>query len=129
MRDIFARFNNDFAKNFKNSKSSIKDFFDNDAEIKNKIKKTIELNNLDNKSASGNLDIPPVDNIVLYGNSLPTVFGYLYDPKKNSKEFTPQDKLIKSGDGTVPTWSSLLCGSKMALRKKSQEPPPEHPFF
>jgi hypothetical protein len=59
------------------------------------------------------IPIPVVDTAIIYSSSLPVQTAFIYDSSPEVNAFnTLKDVLMKGGDGTVPTFSSLLVGLK-----------------
>ena len=59
--------------------------------------------------------------MIIYASYLPTKTAYIFDKEKNKNTFDKLDILMKGGDGTVPSWSSLLIGLKWLFDKKSEK--------
>lgn len=107
------RFKNRYGKEI--SKDDAK-FFETCAEETEKIK---EMNKYQNeKSLIKDLPIPPVDIDIVYSTFNPTLVAEITD---QNLEFPKQVK--KGGDGTVPTWSSLLTAFKWIYDKEKNKLP------
>ena len=68
------------------------------------------------KSLIKDLPIPPVDIDIVYSTFNPTLVAEITD---QNLEFPKQVK--KGGDGTVPTWSSLLTAFKWIYDKEKNK--------
>ena len=109
---LINRYNKDFAKTIDGVKLTSK-YFETKQEVKEGSKKSIEYHN--NISLIKDLPAPPVDTDLVYASFAYTPAAFvLYenDFTQNGNEFS------KGGDGTVPTWSSLLTGLKWLYDKK-----------
>ena len=112
---ILKRFNDNYSERYGNLTDSIFDSYEN---IREGIKKSIEYQNKISKIKD--LPFPPVDTILLYGAFTPTIASLVLDDDDFTKEGTIFNK---GGDGTVPTWSSLLTGLKWIYDKKKKKLP------
>ena len=113
---LVEKFQKDYGDSFPNVHLNISTFFDTKEILSEKIKKMIGHHNEINTLKD--LNIPHVDTVLIYSSFIPTKTAYIYDEKKNAKSFQKIDVLAKGGDGTVPTWSSLLVGLKWLYDKK-----------
>lgn len=120
MKNIVTRFNKNYSN--KNPKKFIKIVLEKFQEvagnIRNKIRKLMEYQSKISKI--NNLEVPLVDTIIIYGGHMPTSTALLYDKKINAENFRNEDRLYKGGDGTVPSWASLLVGMKWLYEKKKK---------
>lgn len=109
---LMNRYNKDFAKSIDGQKIT-KAFFKTKAEVREGSKKSIEHHN--NITLIKDLPPPPVDTDLVYASFAYTPAAFiLYD-----KDFTQKgNEYSKGGDGTVPSWSSLLTGLKWIYDKK-----------
>ena len=111
---ILKRFNDNYSEKYGTLDEN---YFDSYENIREGLKKSIEYQN--EKSKIKDLPVPPVDTILLYGAFTPTIASLVLD----DDDFTnTNDNIIfnKGGDGTVPTWSSLLTGLKWIYDKKKK---------
>ena len=112
---ILKRFNDGFSEEYGTIDES---YFDSYESIKEGLKKSIEYHNEISKIKD--LPVPPIDTILLYGAFTPTMASIVL----NDDDFTKDGTIFnKGGDGTVPTWSSLLTGLKWIYDKKKQKLP------
>jgi hypothetical protein len=118
MKNIVSRFNKKYpAKNSKKfTKIVLEKLQELAGNIKNKIRKLMEYHTKISKIR--NLEMPLVDTILIYGGHMGTSSALLYDKKINVDNFRNEDRLYKGGDGTVPSWASLLVGMKWLYEKK-----------
>ena len=106
-----------FINRFKNRYSKVidisdKTFFETQEEEIEKIKTMIEYQK--KKSAIQNLPLPDVDIDIVYSAFNPTLVSeFIY---KQDLSFV--QKVEKGGDGTVPTWSTLLTAFKWIYDKE-----------
>jgi hypothetical protein len=121
MADLIDRFNKTYSNEFPGVDFNISSYFDSKEVLQMKIEKMMEHQNSVTKIE--NLDIPEVDTIIVYGSYLPTKSAYLFDEVINLDEFSKNDILMKGGDGTVPSWSSMLTGMKWLFDKKAKNLP------
>ena len=92
--------------NLNNTISPVEDDYDF---IENVATKMFEYQKLNDKIK--NSPGPKVPTTIVYASFLDTRTAYNYD-KKKSDTFTKDEVLMFGGDGTVPTYSSLLTGLK-----------------
>ena len=112
---ILKRFNDGFSEEYGTLNAN---YFDSYESIKEGLKKSIEYHNEISKIKD--LPVPPIDTILLYGAFTPTMASIVL----NDDDFTKNGTIFnKGGDGTVPTWSSLLTGLKWIYDKKKQKLP------
>ena len=112
--EIFInRFKNRFDKEIPKGD---KKFFETCEEEREKIKEMI--NYQDQKSLIKDLPISPVDIDIVYGSYNPTIVAEILD-----SDLSLTQKVIKGGDGTVPTWSSLLTAFKWIYEKEKNNLP------
>ena len=109
---LIERFNTNFAKYFKSGEIDV-NYFDSlekiRADYKNLIAHQEKINIIKN------LPIPPVDTDLVYATFAKTPSAFIY----NENNFLEEGQTYeKSGDGTVPSWSSLLTGMKWIYEKK-----------
>ena len=111
---LINRYNKDFAKSIDGQKID-KKYFETKSQINDGHKKSIEYHS--NISLIKDLPPPPVDTDLVYASFIHTQSAFvLYD-----KDFTQRgNDFNKGGDGTVPSWSSLLTGFKWLYEKKAQ---------
>ena len=110
---ILNRFNKKYSKIYGTIDES---YFESYEDIREGLKKSIEYHNEISKIK--NLPVPPIDTILLYGAFTPTMASIVLDDDDFTKDGTIFDK---GGDGTVPTWSSLLTGLKWVYDKNKQK--------
>ena len=87
-------------------------YFDTPEEEKEKIKEMIDHQN--NISLIKELPIPPVDIDIVYSSYNPTLVAEFID----DYDLSLRSKVEKGGDGTVPTWSTLLTAFKWIYEKE-----------
>ena len=105
IKDLIQRYNTKYKKSI--NKNSQK-YFETKAEFTETIKKMIaELKNI---SIIKDLPKPNVDIDIVYGNFMKTLAAEFID--KTTGAVKDKDTVNKGGDGTVPSWSSLLTGLK-----------------
>ena len=107
---LIDRFNNHFSKIYGEINEN---YFDSYETIKSGVKNLLEYQK--NIDLIKELPVPPVDTELLYASFYPTISTLILDDDDFTKEGT---YLRKGGDGTVPTWSSLLTGFKWIYDKK-----------
>ena len=112
---ILERYNSNFAEKYG---SISKSHFDNHETIRKAVENSIEYQK--KISLLNELPIPPVDTELVYTSFTPTIAGLVLDDNDFTKEATI---FKKGGDGTVPTWSSLLTGLKWIYEKKKKNLP------
>ena len=117
---LLNRYNKEFAKTI-DGVNLTTEFYETRQEIKDGSKKSIEYNN--EISIIKDLPPPPVDTDLVYSSFAYTPAAFiLYE-----KDFTiPGKRYSKGGDGTVPTWSSLLTGFKWLYDKKVNNLKPKY---
>jgi len=91
------------------------DDFDSKEFIREGIRKSISHQK--ETSLIKDLPIPPVDTDLVYTSFFPTIASMGVELDENGKYFTKYYTLNKFGDGTVPSWSSLLTGLKWIYDK------------
>ena len=107
---LLNRFNDNFSSKFGRIDSS---YFDSYDEIRDGVKASIKFQ--DDSSLIKDLPLPPVDTDVVYASFAPTTNMVVV----NDDDFSIDgDVLNKGGDGTVPSWSSLLTGFKWIYEMK-----------
>ena len=110
---LIDEFNKDYSKEYGNINNS---YFDSHETIREGIKKSIEYQNT--ISLIKELPVPPVDTELLYGSFYPTIASLVLD----DYDFTEKGTIFnRGGDGTVPTWSSLLTGLKWVYDKQKKK--------
>ena len=112
---LIKRFNDDFSKEYGKINEN---YFDNYETIKKGVQNSIE-----HQKKIGlikELPFPPVDIELVYGSFNPTTTALFLDDNDFTKE---AKRYEKGGDGTVPTWSSLLTGFKWIYDKKKKNLP------
>ena len=116
---LIDRYNKDYAKSIDGVKIT-KSYFETKHFVRQGCKKSIEYNN--NISIIKDLPPPPVDTDLVYGTFSKTPAAYiLYED-----DFTKEGEVFnKGGDGTVPSWSSLLIGLKWLYEKKTNNLSPK----
>ena len=92
-----------------------KSYFDSYESIKEGLKKSIEYQK--EIDLIKELPIPPVDTELVYGSFYKIVSALVLDDNDFTNNGTTYEK---GGDGTVPTWSSLLTGLKWIYDKKKK---------
>ena len=112
---LLSRFNNDFYNTFGGVSKTVFESYDN---IREGVKQSIAHQNAHNLIKD--LPVPPVDTDLVYASFAPTINALIVD----DNDFTKTAQIYKKGgDGTVPTWSSLLTGLKWIYDKKKQNLP------
>ena len=107
---LLERYNSDFAEEFGEIDRSYFETFDH---IKKGKKESISYH--DKIDIIKDLPPPPVDTDLVYASFLETYAALVM----NEQDFTQDGDIYnKGGDGTVPTWSSLLTGFKWIYEKK-----------
>ena len=112
---LINNFNNDFSKEYGEINEN---YFDNYETIKNGVKNSIEYQK--KIDLIKELPVPPVDTELVYGSFNPTTTALFLDDNDFTKEVKENEIYEKGGDGTVPTWSSLLTGFKWIYDKKKK---------
>ena len=115
---FIRRFNKLYAKKFKNTEIN-SSYFETDEEVKLTIEKMLEYQK--NISLIKDLPIPPVDIDIVYASFNPTLAAEFLDEK--TLEVIDKSKggeVTKGGDGTVPTWSTLLTAFKWIYEKETK---------
>ena len=109
---LLNRYNKDFAKTIDGVKLT-KSFFETKTQAREGSQKSIDYHST--ITLIKDLPAPPVDTDLVYASFANTPAAFiLYD-----KDFTLKgNEYSKGGDGTVPTWSSLLTGLKWLYDKK-----------
>ena len=95
-------------------------YFKNEEEYREEIKYQNEYQ--DQISLIKELPIPPIDTEIIYSSFNPTLNGEYVDKNDFIKKGVP---IMKGGDGTVPTYSSLLTGLKWIYDKQKENLPQE----
>lgn len=111
MDNLIKRYNNIYEKSISRTD------FDSKDEVKQTIQKMIDYQ--DKSSNINDLPIPPVDIDIVYSSFNPTLAAQFID----KDYFKVEDIYNKGGDGTVPTWSSLLTGLKWIYQKQKNNLP------
>ena len=109
--DLIDRYNKKYGKTIQR-----KDF-DSEEEVKETIKTMIDYQ--EKNSKINDLPIPPVDIDIVYSSFNPTLAAQFIE----NKYLDVQHIYNKGGDGTVPTWSSLLTGFKWIYEKEKNKLP------
>ena len=114
LEDLIRIYNRNYKQNIKKDD---KDFF----ETKEEILETIKTMNkyLKEKSLIKDLPIPPVDIDIVYSSFTKTMAAEFIDKNNLLTKYIYK----KGGDGTVPTWSSLLTALKWIYDKKINDLP------
>lgn len=112
---LIDRFNKDFSKEYGNID---KNYFDSHKTIRKGLQNSIEYQK--KIDLIKELPVPPVDTELLYASFNPTFASFILDDKNFTEEAVIYEK---GGDGTVPTWSSLLTGLKWVYDKKKKNLP------
>jgi hypothetical protein len=114
IEDLLRRYNNKYKNSYLDK--SILETKEEVIEIINEMIKYQSENNL-----IKDLPIPPVDVDIIYSSFNPTMAAEFVDVDDiDLKQLTP---VVKGGDGTVPTWSSLLIALKWIYEKKKKNLP------
>lgn len=108
---ILENFKKKFNEKFNYDISS--SYFDTKEESKETIQKMIDHHNSINSIKE--LPIPPVDIDIVYGSFNPTMAAEFV---RNNDYLVSLYTEEKGGDGTVPTWSSLMTGLKWIYEKE-----------
>ena len=113
---LIERFNKEFSEEYGKID---KNYFDSHEKIRKGIQYSIDYQKKVDKIKE--LPIPPVDTELLYSSFNPTFACLVLD----DNDFTNDQNTIfkKGGDGTVPTWSSLLTGLKWVYDKTNKNLP------
>ena len=119
LKYFINRFNNLYSKEF--SKKIDEKYFENSEEIKLTIKKMIEYQN--EISIIKDLPIPPVDIDIIYSSYNPTLAAEFLET--DTLNVIDGGEVNDGGDGTVPTWSSLLTALKWIYEKETENLPQE----
>ena len=109
VEDLIKIYNKNYNQNIEKGD---KNFFETEEEIKETIEKMKA--HLKEKSIIKDLPIPPVDIDLVYSSFSKTLAAEFIDKDSLSVKYQYE----KGGDGTVPTWSSLLTGLKWIYDKK-----------
>ena len=109
---LLSKFNRDYSLNYESISKNVFESYDN---IREGVKQSIAYHN--SISIIKDLPVPPIDTDLVYGSFAPTIAALGFDDDDFTKDPTI---LEKGGDGTVPTWSSLLTGLKWIYDKKKQ---------
>lgn len=112
LEDMISRYNYNYNKNIKKTDP----MFDTYDEIKETIDKMVE--HLKKNSLIKDLPIPPVDIDLVYSSFNPTLAAQFIGEDLSVKE---SSTVNRGGDGTVPTWSSLLTGLKWIYEKQKNQ--------
>ena len=113
--ELLDTYNNKYSQKY--NKTLTKDDFETEEEYQKKGKRNMEY--VRNYSLIQDLPIPPVDTYILYGNYHITNVSFVFDnSKKDKPHFDGDEFLHSSGDGTVPSYSSMLTGMKWLYEKK-----------
>ena len=119
---FIKRFNDLYSKEF--NKTIDEKYFENSEEIKLMIEKMIVQQN--KISIIKELPIPPVDIDIVYSSYNPTLAAeFLEYDTLNVIDKSRGGEVNDGGDGTVPTWSSLLTALKWIYEKETKNLPQE----
>lgn len=122
LKYFINRFNNLYSKEF--GKTIDEKYFENSEEFKLIIEKMITYQN--ESSLIKDLPIPPVDIDLVYSSHDKTLAAeFLEIDTLNVISKDKGGEVLKGGDGTVPTWSSLLTGLKWIYEKETKRLPQE----
>ena len=110
---LIDRFNDKFSKEYGKIDEN---YFDSHESIKKGLQNSIEYQK--EIDLIKELPFPPVDTELLYSSFNPTYASLILDDNDFTKQATIYEK---GGDGTVPTWSSLLAGLKWVNDKKKKK--------
>ena len=105
IEDLISRYNSKYNQNI--SKTNQK-YFETELEFRETIKNMIS--DLKKNSIIQDLPKPNVDIDLVYGNFMKTLAAEFIN--KNTGDVIETDTVYRGGDGTVPSWSSLLTGLK-----------------
>ena len=109
---LIDRFNKGYSKEYGKIDEN---YFESHEKIRKGVQNSIEYQK--KIDLIKELPIPPVDTELLYSSFIPTYASFILD----DNDFTEEAVIYKKGgDGTVPTWSSLLSGLKWVYDKKKQ---------
>ena len=112
---MLGRYNKQFSKEYGEVDES---YFEKHETIRKGVENSIKYQN--EISLIKDLPVPPVDTELVYTSYIPTVASLVLD----DDDFTKEGEIFKKGgDGTVPTWSSLLTGLKWVYEKKKENLP------
>ena len=111
IKDLIQRYNNKYNQNINKNNQK---FFETELEFRETIKRMIS--DLKEKSIIKELPMPNVDIDLVYGNFMKTLAAEFIN--KNTGETIDKDTVFRGGDGTVPSWSSLLTGLKWIYESK-----------
>ena len=105
---------NNFNNNYSNKYGKIsKNYFDNQETIRNGIINSINYQN--NLNLFKDFPFPPVDIDLIYSSFYPTYVNFAFTKNDPNKIIKGAER---GGDGTVPSWSTLLTGFKWIYDKK-----------
>ena len=110
--DLISRYNYNYNKNIKKTDS----MFDTYDEIKETIDEMVK--HLKSNSLIQDLPMPPVDIDLVYSSFNPTLAAQFIGEDLSVKK---DGTVNRGGDGTVPTWSSLLTGLKWIYEKQKDQ--------
>ena len=110
IEDLLKRYNNKYKSYLDKSILETKE------EIIQAIKQMIKYQK--EKSIIRTLPVPPVDIDIVYSSFKKTMSAEFVDG--DNADLTTINPVFKGGDGTVPTWSSLLTGLKWIYDVKKQ---------
>ena len=111
---LINRFNTNFSSQFKKGKID-ESYFDTLTKIRADYKNLIS--HQEKINIIKDLPVPPVDTDLVYATFAKTASAFIY----NASNFLQEGETYeKSGDGTVPSWSSLLTGMKWIFEKKNK---------
>jgi hypothetical protein len=93
-----------------------------DFETEEEFREEVLLQIKHNKETSliQDLPIPPVDTDIIYTSAIDATIGEFV---KKDNLLEKGEAIISGGDGTVPTWSTLLVGLKWIFDKKKNDLP------
>ena len=111
---LLTNFNENYSSPFGNLNKNV---FESYSDIKEGVRSTISRQT--STSLIKDLPVPPVDTDLVYASFSPTIAALALDD-----DFTKDGKILKGwGDGTVPSWSSILTGLKWIYDKKKNNLP------
>ena len=111
MEELLDRFNKNLKQYKLDKKLNISDF---ESEEEFRKENLLQIEYYKSTSLIQNLSIPPVDTDLIYTSAIGTNTGEFLNKNNLLEE---GEKIIKGGDGTVSTWSSLLVGFMINKRK------------
>lgn len=111
IKDLIQRYNNKYGQNINKNNQK---FFETELEFRETIKKMIS--DLKENSIIKELPMPNVDIDLVYANFDKTLAAEFIN--KTSGKTIDKDTVYRGGDGTIPSWSSLLTGLKWIFESK-----------